>query len=354
VTGGRPPSEYSNYVIKGETPAGVPICSFGKIKTADVSEIEDFRTVGNLLQSYLSDASASKPLGIAVFGPPGSGKSFAVKNIVETLPKHLKKLTNDDRHDCNLTALSNPEDLAHYFQLARNSVLRGKIPMLFFDEFDCTVRESPFFWLKHFLAPLQDGEFRSDRIVHPLGRVIFVFAGGIYKKFADFAKDMKENSERVQSKEANDQPNFKGVDFLSRLHAHMDIIGFSPDAEAVNSDSASKQVIVTEPSFLMRRAFTLRSMLELHLDKIFSQGEPREARIDRKIVNALLATRTFSHGARSMEAIIRMSVLEKSERFEIAHLPPDNQLKMHLDAKNFSYCLEQDVDALWRHAAGPG
>jgi hypothetical protein len=51
-----------------------------------------------------------------------------------------------------------------------------------------------------------------------------------------------------------------------------------------------------------------------------------------------------------MEAIIRMSVLEGSERFEIAHLPPDNQLKMHLDAEIFSYCLEQDMDALWRQA----
>jgi ATPase family associated with various cellular activities (AAA) len=192
VTGGRPHSDYCDYVIKGKTPAGVPICSFGKIKTADVSEIEDFRTVGNLLQSYLSNASAGKPLGVAVFGPPGSGKSFAVKNIVDTLPEALKKLTKDDRHECNLTALSDPEDLAHYFQLARNSVLRGKIPMLFFDEFDCTVGDSPFFWLKHFLAPLQDGEFRSDQIVHPLGRVIFVFAGGIYKKFADFEKDMKK------------------------------------------------------------------------------------------------------------------------------------------------------------------
>jgi hypothetical protein len=115
-----------------------------------------------------------------------------VKNIVDTLPEGLKKLTKDDRYECNLTALSDPEDLAHYFQLALNSVLRGKIPMLFFDEFDCTVGDSPFFWLKHFLAPLQDGEFRSDQIVHPLGRVIFVFAGGIYKKFADFENDMKK------------------------------------------------------------------------------------------------------------------------------------------------------------------
>jgi hypothetical protein len=73
----------------------------------------------------------------------------------------------------------------------------------------------------------------------------------------------------------------------------MDIVAFSPDAEACKSGGDGRQAIVTEPSYLMRRAFTLRSLLKLHLDKIFSQGSPRVARIDRKIVNALLATKTF-------------------------------------------------------------
>jgi hypothetical protein len=371
VAGHRSLSDYTEYVITEKTPTDVPICSFGRIKTADVREIEDFRTVGNLLQSYLSNLSESKPIGIAVFGPPGAGKSFAVKNIVDTLPENVRRLTKDDRHECNLTALSGLEDLAHYFQLARNSVVRGKVPMLFFDEFDCTVGDSPLFWLKHFLAPLQDGEFRSDQIVHPLGRVIFVFAGGVYGTFEDFAKAMKTNSDIVKAsvgitednedvkeparKEAKigNQTNFKGIDFLSRLHGHINIAPFTPkpNANAFYRDEERKLDVLIEPSYLMKRAFILRSLLDRHLENIFSHGSPREARIDRKIVNALLATKTFSHGSRSMEAIIRMSVLEGRDRFEISHLPPNNQLKMHVDVDNFSDCLECDIDAIWERAA---
>lgn len=355
----------ANYVIDGKAPKHVPVCSFGKIKTADVGEIEHFRTIRQLLQAYLSNPAANRPLGIAVFGPPGAGKGFSVDNIMKKLPAHLEILVKDDRHKCNLTALSEPEDLVHYFQLARNSALRGKVPVLFFDEFDCTIGETKFFWLKHFLGPLQDGEFLENHIIHPIGKAIFIFAGGVYRTFNDFKNEMNKNSELVrrqlesENPRSQQLPNFKGVDFLSRLHGHIDIAAFSPkDAEKEEAldtfyhpDYKHEHAILIDPSYLMRRAFTLRSMLEIHLDKIFSKQPRRHARIDRRIVRAMLATKTFLHGARSMEAIIRMSILEDSDSFKIAHLPPDEQLSMHVDSKNFSYCLDHEVETLWRAAA---
>lgn len=365
-------SEPAQYVFKGGTPKEVPVCSFGDIRTVDVREIEDFRTIANLLQAYLSTPSQSKPLGIAVFGSPGTGKSFAVKNIVKTLPKKINELTKDNRLECNLTALGDPEGLAHYFQLARNSVLRGKIPMLFFDEFDCTVGSSRFFWLKHFLAPLQDGEFRSGQIVHPIGRVIFVFAGSVCDTFAKFAKEMEDNKNAAEKnktavkKHKRDktapenakqpivvEPNFKGVDFLSRLHGHIDVVDFTPKENKpfYYTRKGDKEQILIDPSYLMRRAFVLRSLLEQYLGQIFTHGSPREAKIDTKIVNALLATKTFRHGVRSMESILRMSYLEGGNRFEISHLPPNKQLEMHVDTKNFDYCLGRNIDKLWREAA---
>ena len=45
-----------------------------------------------------------------------------------------------------------------------------------------------------------------------------------------------------------------------------------------------------------------------------------------------------------------MSFLENAESFEIAHLPPDDQLRMHVEGDNFKYCLDNDVDALWSEA----
>jgi hypothetical protein len=48
-----------------------------------------------------------------------------------------------------------------------------------------------------------------------------------------------------------------------------------------------------------------------------------------------------------MEAIIRMSDV-KDNAFEVSDLPPDNQLHMHVDSRNFRYCLERDN--LWGKA----
>jgi hypothetical protein len=322
-----------------------------------VSEIEDLRTIKQLLQAYLNSAT-TKPLGIAVFGPPGAGKGFTVTNIMEILPDSIKKLVKDERCECNLTALGGPEDLAHYFQLARNSALRGKVPVLFFDEFDCSVEQTKFFWLKHFLAPLQDGAFLENHIVHPIGRAIFIFAGGVYPRFEDFSNAMKKNSKAVrdalnETPESHPPvPNFKGVDFLSRLHGHIDVAAFSPKLsekgyptkETKSKFSKTEPHILVDRSYLMRRAFTLRSMLDLHQSKIFTKGPTRRTRIDRQIVKAMLATKTYFHGARSMEAIIRMSYLE-GNTFQIADLPPDDQLGMHVDSSNFRHCLE--TEKLW-------
>ncbi|MDA9414073.1 hypothetical protein XH81_04230 [Bradyrhizobium sp. CCBAU 25360] len=388
VAGNKKLEDFRNYVLKETAPKGVPICQFGKIKTAHVHEIEQLRTIGKLMQSYLSHPSgSSKPLGIAVFGPPGAGKSTAVKSIIENLPKACKKLVQDARHECNLSALVDPEDLAHYFQLARDAALRGSVPILFFDEFDCAVGGAEYFWLKHFLAPLQDGEFRSGHIVYPIGRAIFVFAGGVSETFPEFAEVMEENrkathcspvansnntsnsrrgsepsDERASKEESSAglssgaiadstaaQVNFKGVDFLSRLHGHIDVFGLSPKDEdkAFYHSSDKKWSVVVDRSYLMRRAFILRSLLQFHVPRIFSQSSPQEAQIDRRIVDALLLTKTFKHGTRSMEAIIRMSSVEGKDRFELSHLPPNRQLDMHVDSENLRHCLDH-AETIWK------
>jgi hypothetical protein len=69
--------------------AGVPIAAFGDLETVDRWEIEGFRGISNLLQEYIRKQE-SKPVSIAVFGPPGSGKSFGVKEIARGLTSNLQ------------------------------------------------------------------------------------------------------------------------------------------------------------------------------------------------------------------------------------------------------------------------
>jgi SpoVK/Ycf46/Vps4 family AAA+-type ATPase len=147
---------FVEYVRKGKiiidgTPLPLPIATIGGIKTISSAEIESLRVIRRVTQLYLSD-NTQTPLRIAVFGTPGSGKSFTVKNVFRTLTGPAKELIHESSIECNLSGLAGPEDISHVFQEARDLRLKGKVPVMFFDEFDCSVGESTFFWLKHFLA----------------------------------------------------------------------------------------------------------------------------------------------------------------------------------------------------------
>jgi len=153
----------------------VPIGEFGKLKTYDRTEIESYRAISNLMREYLAAVASKRPLCFAVFGPPGSGKSFGVEQVAETVTGEaykLKKLV------FNLSQFRGPEELSPAFHLVRDAVLKGRVPLVFFDEFDSSVGGIRLFWLKYLLAPMQDGEFLERGVVHPIGKAIFVFAGG--------------------------------------------------------------------------------------------------------------------------------------------------------------------------------
>lgn len=55
----------------------VPLGSFGKLLTVDRREIENLRSIRTLVSEYVEKGS-DKPISIAVFGSPGSGKSSAL------------------------------------------------------------------------------------------------------------------------------------------------------------------------------------------------------------------------------------------------------------------------------------
>ncbi len=87
---------------------GMPVGRFGALLTADRREIEGFRSVQNLIAEYCALPRPPRPLSIAVFGPPGSGKSFAVKQLARSLHAgEVEKLT------FNLSQVERPDELHH-------------------------------------------------------------------------------------------------------------------------------------------------------------------------------------------------------------------------------------------------
>lgn len=296
----------------------VPVGRFGKFVTVDRGEIEGFRSVRTLIREYDSEP-ATRPLNIAVFGPPGSGKSFGVKAVTySSLDKNrIEELT------FNLSQMRGPEDLVDALHQVRDVVLRGHLPLVLWDEFDSTLSGEALGWLHHFLAPMQDGAFQEGQILHPIGKAIFVFAGGTSSRLADFASNPSPDFRRL-----------KGPDFVSRLKGYVDIVG--PDPRDGDPEG--------DPYFRIRRAVLLRSMLERDRKDLFTRnGGTDRLTIDSGVLRAFLEVSSYRHGARSIETIVAMSTLHGKSRYERSALPAAAQLDAHVDAREFLALVERYV-----------
>ena len=166
-------------LVRGLTELHSPTLQIGGFVTADRSEIEAMRSLKLLISRYLANVKANKPLSIGVFGPPGAGKSFAVGE--------LQKAGFGDKKlgwlEFNLSQFKDSGDLTGALHQVRDCILNGKTPMVFFDEFD----SQKFIWLKYLLAPMQDGRFQEGQVNHPVGKCLFLFAGGTSSTFESFA-----------------------------------------------------------------------------------------------------------------------------------------------------------------------
>jgi SLOG cluster2/ATPase family associated with various cellular activities (AAA) len=251
----------------------------------------------DLIQRYIAQPKQPRPLSLAVFGPPGSGKSFAVKQILKQVKKPSKlKLP---RIDVNLTQISDSDALANVLYHASGAA-DDTVPVIFFDEFDAARAGAPFGWLAWFLAPMQDGEFVHDGEVIELTRAVYVFAGGTadtLEQFSDF--DSLPEFRRA-----------KGPDFISRLRGFLDVRG--PNAEPR----------------MLRRAVLFRAEF---MSRALRNGRGR-FRADPQVIEAFLQAGRYRHGARSISAVVELSNIHRRKRhLRWQDLPKDHLLALHID-----------------------
>jgi hypothetical protein len=293
----------------------VPQGRFGQLLTVDRREIESFRSVHTLAAEYLSQERQKRPLSIAVFGAPGSGKSFGITQVAQSLaPGHVQVL------EFNLSQFAGPREIVDAFHRVRDLTLTGKIPLVFWDEFDSSLEGKPLGWLRYFLAPMQDGAFREGQITHPIGRAIFVFAGGTSHRMEDFGADPS----------AKDYRAAKVADFVSRLKGYVDVLGPDPPEKTADDQEAS------DAYYVIRRAILLRSILERNAGHLLEkQDGPQVLKIDRGVLRAFLGASRYKHGIRSMESIVAMSQLSGKSAYERSSLPPEDQLNLHVDGQEF-------------------
>lgn len=307
----------------------VPRARFGDLLTVDRQEIEDFRSIQSLVKEYGS-GTLKVPLSIAVFGAPGSGKSYAVMQILEELEKSGSHRLGGgiEKLEFNISQFAGMDELIDAFHLVRDEVLKGQMPVVFWDEFDTSHKNAELGWLRYFLAPMHDGTFREGAAQHTIGRCIFVFAGGRSSRFRDFRNILKDD-DKFRA--------VKGPDFLSRIRGYIDIRG--PNEE----ESLDGSVEVDDPYFIVRRAIYLRSLLWEVRKNLFGYPVPKKGgqeagrtlSIDGGVLNAFLKVRRYEHGVRSMKAIIEMSALTGKSTFDRSCLPAVAQLGLHVETRDF-------------------
>lgn len=351
----------------------IPHAHFGVMLSVDRQEMETLRGISQLIRKYQNEPKPKEPkpeppLCLAAFGPPGAGKSFGIKEIVKEILGDKVPIL-----DFNLSQFEAGSSLHGALHQVRDQALKGVTPVVFWDEFD----SQGYKWLQYLLAPMQDGVFEENGHTHTVGKCIFVFAGATSWDFAHFGpapepttedKAVEEDAASRQLSElANDardgvangttrelaKPNSqtateaaiqsppdpkqeiadeqaradfrrkKGPDFLSRLDAHIDVLG--PNQRLLYNWK-TREWSIPDPSditFPVRRALLLRQFLGA------KQGKDHLL-ICRDLLRAFLHVHKYRFSARSLEKVAKPAAAQLAP-FRRAHLPPPQVLHQHLE-----------------------
>ncbi|MEN8190070.1 MAG: AAA family ATPase [Thermodesulfobacteriota bacterium] len=306
----------------------LPIFNVGHLRTTDPAEIDPVITLQNVMDSYVSKENVARPLCIGVFGPPGSGKSFAVRQVANVI---AKKFQGDpfDFFEFNLTQFSSPDEINSAIEPVRATVAKGKVPIVFWDEFDCRFDDNEFGYLRYFLPSMQDGVTYVNGIPHFIGRAIFVFAGGVKASWEGMEKLLDPSD--PEALEA--MKTLKIPDFMSRLRVVLDIDGIEID-ETLLRDSASSDELEELRRILLKRAFIIAHQMDTHWKKA--------ARKTSGLLLRLLLGQ-YKFGARSIEAVIEASRASDRIVYGLPELIAPSAARIHAE---WRVELERRIDHL--------
>jgi ATPase family associated with various cellular activities (AAA) len=212
---------FTETVVLEITPA------FGKYVTRNAGFVKYVEGVRDQIIGYIGRPSVKRPLNILLAAPPGTGKSFLIKQLIEWIDFKARKL-DVSFEESNIASFENASELYGLFQRVQSVNLEGKVPVVFFDEVDTEIGGNKLF--AKFLAPMWDGTFYVGKERFFLGRSIFFFAGSTLSHEDISAEILKDHNKdepltydeyfvawKSKFDERNKMQGDKLPDFLDRI-----------------------------------------------------------------------------------------------------------------------------------------
>jgi hypothetical protein len=307
--------------------------SVGHLRTTDPVEIEPIITLKRVMDSYIKRETYQRPLCVGVFGPPGSGKSFAVKEVAKAIARKIDQ-NPFEFFEFNLTQFGDPEEINSSIEPIRASVAKGKVPIVFWDEFDCRYDNQAFGYLRYFLPSMQDGVTYVHGAPHNIGRAIFVFAGGVKSSWDEMVA-LIHSDDLEQSRMAKNQ---KIPDFMSRLRVVIDIDAIDLSEQILEPNAAAGSLDDLR-RILLKRAFIIAHQMDTHWKKA-------ARKTSGLLLRLLLAEYKF--GARSIEAVIEASGAADRLVYGLPELIAPSAARIHAE---WRVRLEREVDLIRKQHA---
>lgn len=292
----------------------IPMARFGNLVVYDRGEMENFRFVYNSIESYATKDSTT-PLNIALFGPAGSGKTFAAMEVAAAACHRHKTR----RLHFNLGEFEQPKFLQNAFNAIRNSTLAGYLTLACFEGFDNDLLNKSLGWLPQLSSCMFSGMFLdTDHTTKNIGRAVFLLESSHAPAFYEFEKQFQ--SLAVSGKSTTDY-----LDFISCIHGTVDIRG-------------PEQCNAFDSVFPVRRALMLRNMLN-ELASCLMDGP--NLLIEDDVLDGLLLVPKLRHGAKSLRSLLEVCKFGQRPTFDRMALPSPPQLRLQIDYEKFKECMDR-------------
>lgn len=282
---------------------------FGDLQSVDRIEQESLGSMVDTMHERLESGNIT-PTCLGLIGPVGSGKKFVAKNISEQVSEKwpIRKLTYNAR-------VIRLEDLINACHTIRDNTAENFLTVVTFENFESLFAPDNTL-LDEFTAVMRYGMFKDEGHERGVGRCLLLFL--VNKPIATF--DGTPTPTTTDSKTPRDSND---AALLDNLHGVVNLSG-------------PNQAGAKDKMFSIRRALMIRQLLKERHPHLDINGTMK---IDEAVLHALLFVPTYKHGLRSLEKIISTSRLSGRTKFDVAALPPEEQIQLHVDGRDFMHYL---------------